>query len=27
MPIILLWAVPVIVVVGGGIYLVGHHLH
>jgi len=27
MPVILLWAVPVIVVVGGGIYLVGHHFH
>jgi len=24
MPVLLLWAVPAIVVVGGGIYLIGH---
>ena len=24
MPVILLWAVPAIVVLGGGIYLIGH---
>jgi hypothetical protein len=27
MPVIILWAVPAIIVVGGGIYLIGHHLH
>jgi len=27
MPVIILWAVPAIVVIGGGIYLIGHHLH
>jgi hypothetical protein len=27
MPVIILWAVPVVVVLGGGIYLIGHHLH
>jgi len=24
MPVIILWAVPAILVVGGGIYLIGH---
>jgi hypothetical protein len=24
MPVILLWAVPVVIAVGGGIYLIGH---
>jgi len=24
MPIIILWAVPAILVIGGGVYLVGH---
>jgi len=24
MPVLLLWAVPAVIVVGGGIYLIGH---
>jgi len=24
MPVLLLWAVPAIIVVGGGVYLIGH---
>jgi hypothetical protein len=24
MPVLILWAVPAIIVVGGGIYLIGH---
>jgi len=27
MPVIILWAVPAIIVIGGGIYLIGHHIH
>jgi hypothetical protein len=27
MPVILLWAVPAIIVVGGGIYYVAHIVH
>jgi len=27
MPVIILWAVPTIIVVGGGIYLIAHHMH
>jgi hypothetical protein len=26
MPVFIMWAVPAIIVVGGGIYLISHHL-